>query len=85
MSELIMWFQTHTELIRWIIATIIAVATLFIGRYWGLHDRKLKKDQMLLDKIKETLPSDGNTVSYLMCNTFESRLKPSRPDQAVVA
>jgi hypothetical protein len=67
LAEWIKWMiVTIPEWIQWIIATLIAVVSIFIGRYWGLHDRKRKKDQELLDKIKQALPSDGNTVSYLL-------------------
>jgi len=52
--------------IQWIVTTILKGTEFFTGKNRGLHDMKQKKDQELLNRIKQTLPSSGSTISYLL-------------------
>jgi hypothetical protein len=49
-----------------VLATVGSAGGFLFGRYWKLNDLKRQKDQELIDKIKQILPNNGNTVSYLL-------------------
>lgn len=41
-----------------IIAAIISLTTLFLGRYWGLHDRRISHDTKILEDMLNIIPSN---------------------------
>jgi len=45
---------------QWIFTSLISIGTLYLGRLWGLHDRKIEHDKKVLKKILEVLPSNGS-------------------------
>lgn len=48
--------------IQWGITTIVSILSLFAGRYWGLHDRRIEHDKKVLKAILEVIPSIGSIL-----------------------
>lgn len=49
-------------IIQWLITTGISILALFIGRIWGLHDRKIEHDKKVLQAILKVIPSNGSIL-----------------------
>ena len=58
------------EWLQWAITTIVGVLGLVAGRAWERYDRKLKKDQNLIDKIHNVMPIDSETLALLRDHDF---------------
>jgi hypothetical protein len=50
------------SLIQWGITSFISILTLFAGRYWGLHDRRIEHDKKILKSILDVIPSNGSIL-----------------------
>jgi len=62
-----------------LLAVIVAIVSFLWGRVWTLSDKRMKKDQDLINRFRQVLPSDGNTITYLLKkhdfrNKFEREL-----------
>lgn len=56
----------------WAIGLIITILGIYAGRGWERYDRKLKKDQNLIDRILNILPVDGETLYFLRYHDFSA-------------
>jgi len=52
----------NITIIELVITTIISIVTLFAGRYWGLHDRRIDHDKKVLNTMLEIIPSNGSIL-----------------------
>lgn len=50
--------------VQWIVATIIAIVAVFIGRIWERYDHRLKKDKDFLDAILKIVPIGSDTYLF---------------------
>jgi len=69
--------------VQWLVTTVIAIITLFIGRIWERHDYRLKKDRVFLDEILKCVPKGSDTYLFLKQHDFGNAftrepLKPLR-------
>ncbi len=55
--------------IHWGITTIVAILALIGGRYWGIHDRHIKHDKEIFEKILNVLPGN-RTIRFVKEHDF---------------
>jgi hypothetical protein len=56
--------------LQWAITAIIGILGIIAGRAWERYDRKLKKDQELIQKILTVTPLEGDDLSGLRTSDF---------------
>jgi len=52
-----------------LITAIIGLSTLFLGRYWGKHDRKIDHDKKILEELLQIMPGD-RTIQFIREKDF---------------
>lgn len=68
-----------SDWIQWGITTIIGILALLGGRYWGKHDRKIRHDKEVLDRILKAMPGNGS-IKFIKEKDFRGSYSPETLD-----